>query len=43
MKFSEYKNFNLSNVAKEVLEQWKKEQTFEKSLKTREKGAEFVF
>lgn len=43
MKFSEYKDFNLSNVAKKVLQQWKEEQTFQESLKTREGKAEFVF
>lgn len=43
MKFSEYKDFNLSNVAKEVLEQWKQEKTFEKSLETRKGTEEFVF
>lgn len=43
MAFAEYKDFNLSDIAKEVLAQWKKENTFEKSLTTREKGKEFVF
>lgn len=43
MAFAEYKDFNLSKIAKEVLAQWKKEDTFEKSLRTREKGNEFVF
>lgn len=43
MKFSEYKNLNLSNVAKDVLEQWKQEKTFEKSLESRAGKEEFIF
>ncbi|PVX52231.1 isoleucyl-tRNA synthetase [Balneicella halophila] len=43
MKFPEYKKFNLSNVAKEVLEQWKTENTFEKSLENNKGAKEFVF
>lgn len=43
MKFAEYKNFDLSNVAAEVLAQWKREGTFEKSLEQNKKGKNFVF
>lgn len=43
MKFSEYKDCNLSTIAKEVLEQWKTEKTFEKSLTSRAGKKEFVF
>lgn len=43
MKFAEYKNFDLSNVATEVLAQWKREGTFEKSLEQNKKGKNFVF
>lgn len=42
-KFPEYKNFDLSQINKDVLEQWHKNHTFEKSLKTREGHPAFVF
>lgn len=42
-KFAEYKNFNLSEINKEVVELWNKEQTFEKSIETREGSPAFVF
>lgn len=42
-KFSEYKGLNLSQVNKEILETWKRENTFEMSLKTREGHPPFVF
>lgn len=42
-KFKEYKNFNLSQVNKEVLEKWEKNKTFEKSLSTRKGNPSFVF
>lgn len=42
-KFSEYKGLNLSQVNKDVLETWKRENTFEMSLKTREGHKPFVF
>ncbi len=43
MKFPEHKEFNLAEISKEILEDWKKENTFQQSLKTREGKPEFVF
>ncbi len=43
MKFKEYKELNLSSIADEVLSQWDANQTFEKSLSTREGRETFVF
>ena len=42
-KFNEYNGFNLSNVNKEVLEQWNKNRLFEESMKVREGNPSFVF
>jgi len=42
-KFPEHKNFNLSDINKEILEHWKENDTFAKSLSTREGKPEFVF
>ena len=42
-KFNEYNDFNLSNVNKEVLEQWNKNGLFEESMKVREGNPSFVF
>jgi len=42
-KFSEYKNFNLSEINKERVEKWQKENTFEESLKIRANAPEYVF
>ena len=42
-KFTEYKGLDLPNVALEVLEFWKKENIFEKSVTTREGNKPFVF
>ena len=42
-KFNEYNGFNLSNVNKEVLEQWNKNGLFEESIKVREGNPSFVF
>ncbi len=41
--FREYKDFKLPQVAEEVLEQWKKEATFERSVEIREGEPNFVF
>jgi isoleucyl-tRNA synthetase len=41
--FPEYKNFNLSEINKEVLKKWKAEQTFHLSISSREAGPDFVF
>ena len=42
-KFAEYKYLNLTEVNKEVLEQWKKGDVFKRSVKEREGCPEFVF
>jgi isoleucyl-tRNA synthetase len=42
-KYREYKGLNLPNVAIDVLERWKKESIFEKSISTREGKPSFVF
>lgn len=42
-KFKEYKNFNLSQVNKEVLQKWEENKTFEKSLTSRQGQPAFVF
>ena len=42
-KFTEYKGLDLPNVASEVLDFWKKENIFEKSITTREGNKPFVF
>ncbi len=43
IKFTEYKGLNLPTVASEVLDFWKKENIFEKSVTTREGNPPFVF
>jgi isoleucyl-tRNA synthetase len=43
IKFTEYKGLNLPVVASEVLDFWKKENIFEKSVTTREGNPPFVF
>ncbi len=42
-KFKEYKGLNLSQVNKQILEIWEKNNTFHKSLHTREGQPTFVF
>ena len=42
-KFTEYKGLDLPTVASEVLDFWKKENIFEKSVATREGNQPFVF
>jgi len=42
-QFKEYKNLNLIDVAENVAEFWKANETFEKSVETREGNPEFVF
>lgn len=42
-KYPEYKQLNLPEVAKEMLDVWNTEKTFEKSLETREGKKPFVF
>ncbi len=43
VKYREHKELNLPNVAKEVLEKWKRENTFEESVTTRDENKPFVF
>ena len=43
MKFNEYKGLDLVSTGNEVLERWKKNHAFEKSLELREGAPEFIF
>jgi isoleucyl-tRNA synthetase len=43
MTFKEYKGLDLVTIANEVLDRWKKNKAFEKSLELREGAPEFVF
>ena len=43
MKFNEYKGLDLANIADEVLKKWDAEDTFHKSISTREGHPTFVF
>ncbi|MEX0315970.1 MAG: isoleucine--tRNA ligase [Allomuricauda sp.] len=43
MKFAEYKGLDLPKVSEEILEFWKNNQIFEKSVSTRERGESYVF
>ena len=43
MKFAEYKGLNLPQIAEDVLEFWKKDHIFEKSVSTREGKESYVF
>ena len=42
-KFTEYSNFNLSDINKEVLKSWDEQDVFHKSIETREGCPSFVF
>ena len=42
-KFKEYKKFNLSQINKDVLDSWTKNDTFHKSLRLREGKPSYVF
>ena len=42
-KFNEYNKFNLSDINKEVLERWNRDNLFEESLKVRKGAPSFVF
>ncbi len=42
-KFTEYSSFNLSDINREVLEQWNASNLFEQSMKEREGAPSFVF
>ena len=41
--FNEYKQLNLAEVSKDILEQWEKEDLFLKSIETREGNPSFLF
>ena len=41
--FPEYKNFNLSDINKEVLKRWRENKTFQLSISSREDAPNFVF
>ena len=43
MKFAEYKNLDLVDINLSILERWKKEGTFEKTLSEREEAPQFIF
>ncbi len=43
MKFKEYKNLDLVEINREVLEMWRREDDFGQSLKLREGAARFIF
>ena len=43
MKFNEYKGLDLANIASEVLKKWDADDTFHKSITTREGHPTFVF
>ncbi|MBI4945293.1 MAG: isoleucine--tRNA ligase [Bacteroidetes bacterium] len=42
-KYTEYKNLNLPEIGKEILDLWEKNHTFEKSVTSREGAEPFVF
>ena len=42
-KFNEYKQLNLPQLSREILEQWEQEGLFEKSITTREGHPQFLF
>ena len=41
--FNEYKQLNLAELSKQILEQWEKEDLFHKSIETREGNPSFLF
>ena len=41
--FNEYKQLNLAEVSKDILQQWEKEDLFHKSIETREGNPSFLF
>ena len=43
MKFKEYKNLDLVETNREILEQWQEEDAFGKSLELREGAPRFIF
>jgi isoleucyl-tRNA synthetase len=43
IKFPEYKGLDLAKINREIVDLWKKEQTFKKSLEVRKNSPDFVF
>ena len=43
MRFKEYKQLDLPNIAKEILKQWRDEDTFSKTLNNRKGSPPFIF
>ncbi len=43
MKFTEYKNLDLTAINRTILEKWQREHCFEKTLKKREGAPKFIF
>ena len=43
MAFKEYNGLNLSQVADEVLADWEKNRSFEKSISLRKNASKFIF
>jgi isoleucyl-tRNA synthetase len=42
-KFAEYKGLDLPKVAEEILDYWKENEVFEKSISTREGNEPYIF
>ena len=42
-KFTEYKGLDLTGIAREVSKRWGKDETFDKSITTREDGPHYIF
>ena len=42
-RFPEYKNLDLPGINKDILEKWKKENSFEKSIEIRKDSPAFIF
>ena len=43
VQYKEYKQLNLPNVAEQVLERWKSNQTFQKSIENRKNAPDYIF
>ncbi len=43
LRYKEYKNLNLPSIEKQILDKWKQEKAFEKSVELREGTEPFVF
>ena len=42
-KYTEYKQLNLPNIAEEILDKWKQENTFQESVNSKSEDKNFVF